>query len=279
MSERYGTEEALINGFSELMLGRPHQIARTQINAKLIEMAQVELGLNYLQRFPVPAELADWHVELPGYDPFFIDLPRGNTRYKKPDDRVDPTNPRAVEDFFSQEARYVRRDIYGRPMNPIGRTGLTGRGMLNKWGATQAADAVLTRQNPHTKKVEVLLVTRGDTGELAVPGGKLNEGEMAWQAAGREVIEETGLKGIAIDFALARLVYVGYVDDSRNTDNAWMESSVFHYHLTDDEATNVSVQAGSDADQASWVELKEDLYRRLFASHGQYLRAIIKEWP
>ena len=33
----------------------------------------------------------------------------------------------------------------GRPRNPIGRTGITGRGQLGKWGPNHAADPIVTR--------------------------------------------------------------------------------------------------------------------------------------
>lgn len=35
--------------------------------------------------------------------------------------------------------------VDGRPLNPIGRTGLTGRGVLGKWGPNHAADPIVTR--------------------------------------------------------------------------------------------------------------------------------------
>ena len=36
----------------------------------------------------------------------------------------------------------------GKPRNPRGRTGMTGRGTLGKWGPNQAADPIVTRWNP-----------------------------------------------------------------------------------------------------------------------------------
>ena len=33
----------------------------------------------------------------------------------------------------------------GRPLNPVGRTGLAGRGILGKWGPNHAADPIVTR--------------------------------------------------------------------------------------------------------------------------------------
>lgn len=33
----------------------------------------------------------------------------------------------------------------GLPLNPIGRTGISGRGVLGRWGPNHAADPVVTR--------------------------------------------------------------------------------------------------------------------------------------
>lgn len=33
----------------------------------------------------------------------------------------------------------------GFPMNPVGRTGIYGRGLLGRWGPNHAADPVVTR--------------------------------------------------------------------------------------------------------------------------------------
>lgn len=35
--------------------------------------------------------------------------------------------------------------INGRPLNPQGRTGLNGRGILGKWGPNHAADPIVSR--------------------------------------------------------------------------------------------------------------------------------------
>ena len=43
------------------------------------------------------------------------------------------------------------------------------------------------------------------------------------------------------------LVYAGYVDDPRNTDDAWMETEVRNFHLDDDLAAQIPLEAGDDA--------------------------------
>lgn len=266
-----------IPDFNELSLGQPHQVARSVVNAKLIEMAQVELGLPTVERVLVPDEMVSWHIEYPGYNPPFIDLPRGATSFRKEGDAPDPVDPNQVLSLSSLETFLVDRDENGYPLNPMGRTGLRGRGMLDKWGPTAAADPILTRNNPDTGVMEVLLIQRGDTGEWALPGGKVEENEEAWRAAGRELIEEAGVQGVELDFSTARTVYEGYVDDSRNTDNAWLKTTALHLHLDERQAEVVTIDAGSDADAAQWVAVHDGLYPKLFASHGKYLRLAVGE--
>ena len=287
-------------------------------------MAQAE-GLGSVERLPVPDGQVAWDVECPGYNPQFIDMPRGGTRFRKEGDRPDPADPRAVErNYTSLEptvpsyhvADYLRNptgetadtigyrgdeyggyavnerpswarvpyeghyvvdvDEHGLPLNPRGRTGLSGRFMLDKWGETEAADPILTRTNPESGDWEVLLVQRKDTGEWALPGGKVDEGETAAQAAGRELHEEAGISGVELDFSDDPVIYAGYADDSRNSDNAWMGTTVIHKHLDPAQSAAVQVQAGSDAAAARWVRMGEVLApdARVFSAHGKYLELI-----
>ena len=55
-------------------------------------------------------------------------------------------------------------------------------------------------------------------------------------------------------------IYRGYVDDARNTDHAWMESQVFHFHVPQFLADELPFnQGGSGSDdihgQMCWIEV------------------------
>merc|ERR1719335_375105 len=126
-------------------------------------------------------------------------------------------------------------------MNPVGRTGLGGRGLLGKWGANHAADPIVTRFHPETGKLQVVAIKRKDTGQWAIPGGMVDPGESVSVTVKREFTEEAGalsdpaeqadfLKHTEALFASGKQSYRGYVDDPRNTDNAWMETTAFHFH-------------------------------------------------
>lgn len=119
-----------------------------------------------------------------------------------------------------------------RPLNPYGRTGLCGRGRLYYWGPNHAADPIVTRLDGDS--LAVIVIQRGDTGAWALPGGMVDPGETPEQALEREFQEEAmgatdKNKDSAAIERLSRkifhetkgqLVYKGYIDDLRNTDNA-----------------------------------------------------------
>lgn len=257
----------------------PHNTARTKVNAKMEQMARVEMGWPNVQRQIVPSELTDWNREFPQYNPPHLDLPRGATRFRKDGDTPHDSDPSTIDMFTSLEVAAVTRDENGYPLNPIGRTGLRGRGMLDKWGPTAAADPVITRYNPDSDRLEVLLIQRSDTGEWAFPGGKVDPGETAVVAASRELMEEAGIGEGVLDFSKAQTVYAGYIDDSRNTDNAWMESTAFHLHLSEEQVATVLVEAGSDADAVRWAAVDEGLYSAMLKAHANILSLTLGERP
>lgn len=58
---------------------------------------------------------------------------------------------------------------------------VSGRGLLGRWGPNHAGDPVVTRwakkqQAGKNKVLEIVLVSRKDTGELALPGGMVDAG-------------------------------------------------------------------------------------------------------
>lgn len=45
--------------------------------------------------------------------------------------------------------------LEGRPLNPLGRTGLKGRGLLGRWGPNHAADPIVTRWKRFNDEKEI----------------------------------------------------------------------------------------------------------------------------
>nr|CAB3267285.1 transient receptor potential cation channel subfamily M member 2-like [Phallusia mammillata] len=184
------------------------------------------------------------------------------------------------------------------PLNPIGRTGMKGRGLLGKWGPNHAADPIVTRWKHDTSGNKVIhqlskkpilqfvAIQRRDTKEWAIPGGMVDNNENVSLTLKREFGEEAlnslettdeQRKSLAtkIDqlFKEGTQIYKGYVDDHRNTDNAWMETVAVNFHdETGESAGKLPLQAGDDAGNVCWMDIDADL--RLYASHIVFLEKV-----
>ena len=123
-------------------------------------------------------------------------------------------------------------------------------------GANHTADGIVI----HPAAAKVLLIKR-KTGEWALPGGFVDNHEPPYDAAVREVKEETAVT-IGGD---APLVFRGIVDDPRNSDTAWIETSAYLFVVD-----AMSEPKGcDDADAAKWYPLND--LPRLYASHAAIL--------
>ena len=70
-------------------------------------------------------------------------------------------------------------------------------------------------------------------------------------------------------------MYAGYVDDPRNTDNAWIETTAVNFHDETGEAFGkVKLCAGDDAGAVAWKELQSSL--QLYANHINFIRKVIE---
>jgi ADP-ribose pyrophosphatase len=184
------------------------------------------------------------------------------------------------KDRTSFEGKYNLEPETSRPINPKGRTGMTGRGLLGRYGPNHAADPIVTRfardsagnilHNDGNPIIECVLIKRADNGEWAIPGGMVEAGntvsltlkkEFGEEAMGS--IEATEEKRAEIKASVHKLfasggnrIYSGYVDDPRNTDNAWMETVAVNFHDADGTSfATIPLHAGDDAVGVKWVQL------------------------
>jgi ADP-ribose pyrophosphatase len=203
---------------------------------------------------------------------------------------ADPPIPDEIRfnfcDRMSHEGFY-RLTGMGIPMNPRGRTGMTGRGSLGKWGPNHAADPIVARwkrdANGNAIGFEFVAIKRKDNGEWAIPGGMVDAGEQVSLTLKREFGEEAlntlELSPESKADAMAKVerlfdngleVYKGYVDDPRNTDNAWMETVAMLFFDHDGTlTTNFTLQAGDDAGGVRWATY--EIGMPLYASHTDFI--------
>jgi ADP-ribose pyrophosphatase len=119
----------------------------------------------------------------------------------------------------------------------------------------------------------MVLIQRRDNGAWAIPGGMVDDGEAVHQTLSRELFEETGLK---LDFSEALFVYQGVVDDPRNTDNAWMETTARALLLSEKEGAGHEPAPGDDAASAEWVLLTDAVLLDLYANHAMMVRMALE---
>lgn len=259
-----------------------------------------------VERADVPDELVRWDVEWLDYSPvnFTAQIVTDHPVWADPD--IMGQNDHKLK-FNDRDGKINRRSytgpyaiVNGLPQNPCGRTGLIGRGFLGKWGPNHAADPIVTRwkrdehgsimKDPENNLqiLQFVAIRRKDTGDWAIPGGMVDAGDTVSATLKREFGEEAmnSLEAPeherkSIEKAIAELfrcgieVYRGYVDDPRNTDNAWMETVAVNFH--DNKGTSVGkvrLHAGDDAGDVQWTDISGGI--SLFASHQLFIHNTAK---
>lgn len=239
--------------------------------------ARREKPPEYPDRFPVSDDKVPWDCEFPDYLPPYYVSPvvLANDCTSNPKGWADPEDiVRLAQVPKESFAGTLRHDTLGRPINPQGRTGIAGRGLLGKWGPNYAADPIITRINKESGTIELLAIQRKDNGQWAIPGGMVDKGEEVSRTLSRELLEETG---VTLDMEQGRVIYQGYVDDPRNTDHAWMETTAKHLHLAAELAERMNLLAGDDARAVRWLPLSVATMDGLYASHCALITKALSE--
>eukprot|EP00043_Microstomoeca_roanoka_P006586 m.64075 g.64075 ORF g.64075 m.64075 type:complete len:324 (+) comp13474_c5_seq1:276-1247(+) len=254
-------------------------------------------------RFPVEDAFVKWATPFPGYKPVQYEAP---VLASQPVWADRPENLRSIQfNAVDKESKVDRVSAHGPytidenglPLNPMGRTGITGRGLLGRYGPNHAADPVVTRwkRDPETHEVvydkdgnpvlQFVAIQRRDCGLWALPGGMVDPGEVASATVKREFGEEA-LNSLELsdeeaeqvkqrldhlfDPKAATVIYNGYVDDPRNTDNAWMETTAVSIHDKDGSLLDkFDLQSGDDASAVKWADYHPGM--QLYASHTMFM--------
>ncbi|XP_030642340.1 transient receptor potential cation channel subfamily M member 2-like [Chanos chanos] len=174
-------------------------------------------------RFPVPEEKVPWEVDF--------------SLYKPPVYNKEPIN----------ESELASLDNY---RNPNGRTGMRGKGVLNNLGPNRGVDLILTRwRNSDPSALEFLAVWDEPAHQWPSPASDGSIPEMLLSLLGTELYQK--IKAEVEDPAQRKRVDEVYIDDVRNTDNAWLEKSIINIHVTSWQS------GGQETESLQWKEVKK----------------------
>ena len=254
------------------------------------------------ERASVPDDKVSWNVEFIEYSPpnytapSVLEKPSWADANIENDECEDMLQFNQIDEHASRVSHAGAYAVVdGLPLNVIGRTGLTGRGLLGKWGPNHAADPVVTRWklDGDGKKIihevsgkpilQFVSIRRNDTCDWALPGGMVETGDTVGETLKKEFGEEAlntkqmgkveleEVKALVDElFRNGSLIFQGYVDDPRNTDNAWMETVAKNYHDEKGEFKEFDLEAGDDSGKVQWKDVDSTL--NLYASHYEYVK-------
>ena len=181
-----------------------------------------------------------------------------------------------------KDSGYDLDAVHEQYRNPKGKTGLVGRGELGKYGPNWAADNIITRRNTKTGKIEVLLCQKklptpdgGYELQAAFPAGMVEDGDKTTvETLKRELIEEAAAASEHIDQLFngpMQVVHKGHVDDWRNTDHAWIETTAVHMHASDVVGNSIRLETKdqNEIHKSQWYDI--DTVHTMYASHHSWL--------
>ncbi len=215
----------------------------------------------YPARLRVPIDEAPWDAECPDYTPPYHVDPSvlSNDRTQKAGGWADPEGAESP-------------DAAERALNPRGRTGIAGRGLLGKWGPNAMVGAIVVRTGASAGELDILLGRIGEDGDLSLPKGFVASGEPRETAMARVLEGKTGWRP---EPGTGDAVFEGYNYDARQTDHAWVEIQALLFHF-DDGSGPSRFRPGGNFEEVEWRRLDARTVNRLPSNQAGLVREAVK---
>jgi ADP-ribose pyrophosphatase len=163
------------------------------------------------------------------------------------------------------------RDEEGRPLNPRGRTGIAGRGLLGLWGANASVVGVVLRTSEVTGELQILLGSSEDDPALELPKGFLLPDEEPADGLLRVMEVETGWRPQGAPIPLNE----GYAYDARQTDHAWVEQRAYLFDPVGEDVPDLFDPSGG-LEEVSWWPMNVETMTRLPAGQAPVMNEALE---
>ncbi len=233
---------------------------------------RAERPQEYPERQRIVIDEAPWALDCPSYDPPYFVAPSvlANDRLQTAGGWADPEDVESFkEELAGRDAK--RWDELGRPLNPRGRTGMAGRGLLGLWGPNLSVAMTAVRVNAVSGQLDVLLGSREDEDELELPKGFVLPGEDPDGGVQRVVALETGWKP---DAGSGEVVFEGFTYDPRQTDHAWVVTQSYLLDATEGEVPD-GFEPGGAFDEVKWWPLEASAVNRVPPGQAPFIREAV----
>lgn len=232
-----------------------------------------ERPASYPPRLRVSIDEAPWLLDCEEYDPpYHVDATvLRSDRTKVEGGWADPEDYDLMADGLAAiEARF--RDDDGRPLNPHGRTGIAGRGLLGLWGPNAAVAGLVIRSATESGDLEIVLGGYEERPDLALPQGFVLPGENLTATFARVMDSDTGWNP---DGTVPEVVSRGFTYDPRQTDHAWVEG-IGCLALLDAAAPVPALEPGGEFAEVRWWPLEADVINRVPSRQVEFIRDAIQ---
>ncbi|CAF4103900.1 unnamed protein product [Rotaria magnacalcarata] len=210
-----------------------------------------------IQRQQITGDQVPWTINLPNYNPPHYT----NSSLPNSTNEIDPEviSSRFMWNTFDTNYNIDRRtanpigsyviDTKGYPLNPLGRTGLCGRGDLKRWAVNYQTHLVImcsTNEIKSGKEIFQYIMKKPKNDDYyrlpstSTTGANMSAIEKTLKPFLLNIYQtwnnlDSNRNEMKINEIIEHLTFVStaYVDDPKNTDNAWLETSICCYIQTD----------------------------------------------
>ena len=229
-----------------------------------------------IRREYVKKEHWDWRHPLLKYKPSYLQFSNVSAA---PEPRIsdivwnDCVNG---DERRSYEGKYLTQN--NQPLNPAGRTGISGKGKLARWGPNYVSIPIISRQiTGLTDDAPFEVIMQKDSNDVLLLPEVSSCRDIGLPDEMRELlntVDEPTEENVKMCKRVNKIIksgvviYRGYLDSEYNTDNSWMECLVTSYHDTHNKVfSSIELDANSDY---QWYKVSGD--SEVDSAHKKFLQ-------